>query len=131
MASNLSALLALISSGIADIESTYAANDATFPSLDEPYIPDPIEGKAVSAANLVVAAAAQLIATVRPPSFTLFETASQVHRLDLLCGAKRSSPATDVFHCHNWYCELNVSETLREAGSLVSESIPTSLSLIS
>jgi hypothetical protein len=85
MSSSLSALLSLISSGIADIESAYAANGAKFPSLDEPLRPDPMEGKVVAAANLVVAAAAQLIATVRPPPLSVFEAGAQVRHSDLGC----------------------------------------------
>ncbi|KAG6861524.1 hypothetical protein C0995_015257 [Termitomyces sp. Mi166 len=68
MATPLSALANLISTNVAALEAAYAEKGAKFPSLDDPFRPtmhfDP--GLAPTKA-LIVAAAAQIIATVRSP----------------------------------------------------------------
>jgi hypothetical protein len=81
MTTNLRALLSLISSGIDTIESTYAKNGVSFPSLDEPASqlqPDRAEGETMGDAAIVIAAAAQLIASVRGPVASLMDAASGV-----------------------------------------------------
>lgn len=76
--SPISALSAIISSAVANIDAAYAAQGVTFPSLDEPFRPSPMDGKVQDATNLIIAAAAQLIATVRPPPLTLLDAAGAV-----------------------------------------------------
>jgi hypothetical protein len=72
--SSLSALSALISSGVASIESTYAKNGATPPSLDDPFTgATPSDMEVVKSAAVVIAAAGQLIATLRLPPNTLID----------------------------------------------------------
>jgi hypothetical protein len=74
----LSALLAIISDGVEGIRSAYSSQGSDIPSLDEPYIPDPIERKVGSAVDLVVAAAFQLIATLRHPTGSIIEASGGV-----------------------------------------------------
>jgi hypothetical protein len=77
--SSLSALSALISSGVASIEATYAKNGATFPSLDEPFKgPGPLDLEVMESAALIIAAAGQLIATLRLPPLSLIDVATGV-----------------------------------------------------
>jgi hypothetical protein len=77
MSTPLSALSNLISSGIATIESTYAKHGATFPCIDEPFQPGPFnEAEALcETVDRVIAAAAQLIALVKPAPRTAAESA--------------------------------------------------------
>jgi hypothetical protein len=74
----LSSLSSIISSGVAEIESLYASRGAAYPSLDEPFHPDPMHGIAREAVNLVIAAASQLIATIRPAPISIFHTVASV-----------------------------------------------------
>jgi hypothetical protein len=69
----LRALSTLISSGIENLENAYAAEGSSFPSLDAPYTPSPLEQdpKVEETTKQVVAAAFQLIATVNTPLDTL------------------------------------------------------------
>lgn len=78
--SQLSALSNILSSGIATIESAYAKNGATFPSLDEPFKPPPFAEDALLSQTIdhVISAAAQLIMAVKPPQRTLVESSLSV-----------------------------------------------------
>ena len=79
MASPLSALSQIITSGIAAIESTYASHGATFPSLDEPFQPPTFDDPAlVLPTKLVIAAATQLIASLNSPLSTVLDGSSSV-----------------------------------------------------
>lgn len=84
--SPLKALSDLIVSGVNTIESTYANHGATFPSLDDQYRgpPEFDDSALVDSANLVIAAAAQLIACLRPPVDTILFIAQSV-KLPPLC----------------------------------------------
>ena len=76
MSTPLSALSNILSSGIATIESTYAKHGTTFPSIDEPFRPAPFEDDEALCRTIdhVIAAAAQLIALVKPPPRTVTES---------------------------------------------------------
>jgi hypothetical protein len=76
MATPLSALSNLLSSGIATIEATYAKHGATFPSIDEPFRPGPLDGdeSLCETIDLVISAASQLIALVKPPPRSIVES---------------------------------------------------------
>jgi hypothetical protein len=76
MSTPLSALSSILSSGITTIESTYAKHGTTFPSIDEPFRPAPFEDDEAlcQTIDLVIAAAAQLIALVKPPPRTVAES---------------------------------------------------------
>jgi hypothetical protein len=76
--SAISALSSIISSAVTSVDAAYAAEGATFPSLDEPFRRTPLDGKVQESINLIIAAAAQLIATVRPPPATLLDAAGSV-----------------------------------------------------
>ncbi|KAG6848863.1 hypothetical protein H0H93_013351 [Arthromyces matolae] len=74
-ASPLSTLSALISTQVAILEDVYAERSTPLPSLDEPFAPNPLDfdPSLASTKALIVAAAAQLMAIVRPPVETLME----------------------------------------------------------
>jgi len=80
MASPLSALSSILSSGLATIESTYAKRGTTFPSLDEPFDLTAFEddAKLMETVDHVIAAASQVIALVKPPRRTILEGAFSV-----------------------------------------------------
>ncbi|KAG6817814.1 hypothetical protein H0H87_003222 [Tephrocybe sp. NHM501043] len=73
MATHLTELLNIITSGVQTLESAYAKDGQQYPSLDEPFRPIALDQDAAltEARRLIVAAAAQLIATVRSPVETL------------------------------------------------------------
>jgi hypothetical protein len=77
--SSLSVLSALISSGVASIEAKYAENGAIFPSLDEPFRgSSPLDLEVMESAAVVIAAAGQLIASLRLPPVTVIDAATGV-----------------------------------------------------
>lgn len=63
-----SAISNILSSGISSIESTYAKHGAAFPSIDEPFQPGPLDEDEDLSKTIdhVIAAAAQLIALIKP-----------------------------------------------------------------
>jgi hypothetical protein len=101
----LSALSAIISSGVAEIESVYAARGAAYPSLDEPFRPDPMDGVAQEAVNLIIAAASQLIATIRPAPISIFSTAASVHLSNCLSRPLLSNVILDASNCGTRNCK--------------------------
>lgn len=80
---SLDQLLAIMTSGVASIKEAYARADAPLPDLNEPYIYHPVEESVASTTMLVVAAAAQLISTLRNPGQLIIENSYAV-RLSLL-----------------------------------------------
>ena len=81
---DLSQLLQIIQSAGSNIIDAYKANHQTFPSLDAPFNPrnpsevlrsNPDVSRSI---DLAVAAAAQLIATLRDPGQSMFTTALSV-----------------------------------------------------
>jgi hypothetical protein len=76
----LRALLALISSRIDEIESVYDKNGTSYPSLDEPFkpVPQTMDQATVEPISIAVAAAGQLMATLRPPVASLMDGAAGV-----------------------------------------------------
>ena len=77
--STLRLLRDIINDSIDLIESRLAAKGATFPSLNDPFIPTSdaeailLEPDVLSATSHIVAAASQLIATVRHPAQTVVD----------------------------------------------------------
>ncbi|KAF9465738.1 S-adenosyl-L-methionine-dependent methyltransferase [Collybia nuda] len=71
----ISALLTIINSSTTELQSLHAQNGSQIPSLDAYYKPSLLEGdpRVVELTKLVVAAANQLIATVRAPRDTFWE----------------------------------------------------------
>ncbi|KAF7349746.1 hypothetical protein MSAN_01701500 [Mycena sanguinolenta] len=104
--STLRLLANIINVAIDEIEGVYAAADIPLPSLDAPFNPaDPAEAllqnPIVESATLnIIAAAAQLSATVGSPTVSAFN-ASRVYHLSA---------------CLRAASEVNVVEVLREAG---------------
>jgi len=73
MSSPLQNLVKIISEGVETLESAYDKDGRSFPSLNDPFTPTPLDGntKLRATAQVVAAAAAQLLATVRAPVETL------------------------------------------------------------
>ncbi|RDB21483.1 4-O-methyltransferase 1 [Hypsizygus marmoreus] len=69
MTSPLTALVNIISSNVQSLEGAYAKAETPFPSLDDPFRPTLLDfdPSLAETRNLIVAAAAQLLATVRSP----------------------------------------------------------------
>ena len=69
---DLAILLNIINANVSSIQQIYAKHGGTLiPSLSEPYKPLAFEPELVDATNLVVAAATQLVAILRPPVTSL------------------------------------------------------------
>ncbi|KAI0041964.1 S-adenosyl-L-methionine-dependent methyltransferase [Auriscalpium vulgare] len=80
--SPLLALAAIISAGVRTLEDAYAQQGHTFPSLNEPFTgPGPLDGDKALAdtTRLIVAAAHQIIATVRSPIETFQDYAPALY----------------------------------------------------
>jgi hypothetical protein len=77
--SSLGALSALISSGVASIEATYAKNGEKPPTLEDPFRgPGPLDVEVMQSAAVVIAAAGQLIATLRLPPQSILDASAGV-----------------------------------------------------
>ncbi|KAI0264107.1 S-adenosyl-L-methionine-dependent methyltransferase [Gloeopeniophorella convolvens] len=124
----LSSLSFLISSNVHKVESAYSRKGIPFPSLDAPFQPGPLDNDpdVLEASRLIVAAATQLVAVIRPPMDTLFEYASGVQMTaslglmvdtdvpDLLKGAGPSEVAPNVFANNRVSSVLTKSRSLKE-----------------
>ncbi|KAI0043617.1 S-adenosyl-L-methionine-dependent methyltransferase [Auriscalpium vulgare] len=77
----LLALAAIISAGARTLEDAYAQQGHTFPSLNESFRPGPLDGDMALAdtTRLIVAAAHQIIATVRAPLDTFQDYAPAMY----------------------------------------------------
>lgn len=77
--SHLTDLSKIIADGIAKIESAYTDHGTSYPTLDDPFAPPPFDDSALlEASALVISAASQLVASLRPPGLSLFEAAGSV-----------------------------------------------------
>jgi hypothetical protein len=86
--SQLRALLNIISTGIDEVENAYAAENKSFPTLDDPWSPESIslEEKLANTQNLVAAAAYQLQMLMLQPVQALVEASMGVRVLvGILC----------------------------------------------
>jgi hypothetical protein len=83
MTTPLRALLALISSRIDEIESIYDKHGTSYPSIDEPFkpIPQSVEKATLEHTAIAIAAAGQLMASLRSPVATVMETAQSVRSI--------------------------------------------------
>jgi hypothetical protein len=79
--SPLTALAGIISQGAQTLESAYSKQGLSFPSLDKPFNPGPLDDDPELSATtrLVVAAAYQIIATVRSPLETIQDYAPAMY----------------------------------------------------
>ncbi|KAH8998235.1 S-adenosyl-L-methionine-dependent methyltransferase [Lactarius hatsudake] len=100
--SPLIALARIISQGVQTLESAYSKKNLSFPSLDEPFKPSPLDDDpdVGNTTRLVIAAAFQIIATVRPPQETILDYA----------------PAMYLSATLGVVDEANVADALKEAG---------------
>jgi hypothetical protein len=94
-ASKLDALLAIISSGVAEIKHAYASAGRIVPDLDTPYVPDIVEPSLETTRALVVAAASQLVAAVGNPGKLIIETTAAVSVISPL-QANRGCDTTSI-----------------------------------
>ncbi|KAJ6475817.1 S-adenosyl-L-methionine-dependent methyltransferase [Mycena vitilis] len=80
-ASSLAALAQLITTGVQTLEDAYTKQGIPYPSLDAPFQPTPLDFDPAlfQTAHLIVAAASQLIATVRSPMETIQAYAASMH----------------------------------------------------
>jgi hypothetical protein len=79
---SIKGLLNIINSGISDIESTYAKEGVTFPSLDDTYTgPSEVAMKTAEVTDNIVSAALQLVATLRDPVITCLLTSGAVRNI--------------------------------------------------
>lgn len=121
----LHALVNLIKTSVDQIEKTYKSNKQPFPSLNGPFNP-PSEGLRMSpevqqAGDILVAAASQLIATVRPPFTTTIVYGLSV-RIRCFLDLKANTDNLFKFHIEasmRVAVENHVVEILREAGPQV------------
>lgn len=102
MADYLNALAEIISSNVKILSDAYTQDGHKFPSLDEPFAPTKsAEAAAVQeATRLIVAAAAQLTASVRSPLEVLLDQATGMYSTVMLAFAN----------------DHNVADLLKEAG---------------
>ncbi|KAK7038000.1 4-O-methyltransferase 1 [Favolaschia claudopus] len=86
MATPLATLAQLITSGVQTLEDAYAKQGIPFPSLDAPFQPTPldVDPAVFQTAHLIIAAASQLIATVRSPMETIQMYAASMHTTSTL-----------------------------------------------
>jgi hypothetical protein len=101
MQSPLTALANIISSGVHDLEAAYSNEGTTPPSLDDPFYATSLDDNARLAYNkrLIVAAAAQIIASVRSPVDVLKESVGSVYTTSTL----------------GFVIEMKVADILKEA----------------
>lgn len=107
MATPLLSLLDILSSGIHTIESTYAKAVQKYPSLDQPWTPGALDEDpaVVDMSRLVVAAAYQVIATIRTPAETLQASAGAMYDSVTL----------------NLVLDVHIPDVLKDAGDEVSD----------
>jgi len=107
MADPLTALANIISTGVGALTKAYSQNGLQFPSLDDPFQPAPLsidsDPSLVEHKALIAAAAAQILAMVRPPVETFLELSSGMY------GTATCSFVVDT----------NIPDILKEAGPAV------------
>ncbi|KAJ3815283.1 S-adenosyl-L-methionine-dependent methyltransferase [Lentinula aff. lateritia] len=98
----LTALVDIISTQTAVLQSAYKDDSTKVPSIDDPYQPTPLEfdPSVTAARNLIVAAATQLIATVGSPHELIYAN---------LCGEYDTVTM-------GFIVDVNIPEILKEAG---------------
>ncbi|KAJ6460913.1 S-adenosyl-L-methionine-dependent methyltransferase [Mycena sanguinolenta] len=86
MATPLATLAQLISTGVQTLEAAYATQGIPYPSLDAPFQPTTLDFDPAlfQTAHLIIAAASQLIATVRSPMETIQAYTASMHTTSTL-----------------------------------------------
>lgn len=105
MACPLTALANIISTEVDAVTKAYSQNGLQFPSLSDPSQPSPldVDPSLVERKALIAAAAAQILAMVRPPVETFLEMSSGMY-----------GTATTAF-----VVDTNIPDILKEAGPAV------------
>lgn len=115
--SPLLSLAEIISSGVRTLEAAYAKEGVPYPSIDDPLRPGPVSLEADPAlqqtSRLIVAAAYQIIASVRHPMETIMDFA----------------PAQYMSSSLGAVVEAHVPDVLKEAGSQVRPFCPVDVFL--
>lgn len=103
--STLRTLAGIVSSGVESLEASYAEKGISFPTLADPFAPTPLDADLAvgMTARTIVAAAYQIIATVRAPPESIQEYATGSY----------STAALGLV------VDLNIANTLQEAGPQV------------
>lgn len=112
-ASPLAALAQLITAGVQTLEDAYAKQGIPYPSLDAPFQPTPLDFDPAlfQTAHMIVAAASQLIATVRSPMETVQSYAASMHVTSTL----------------GFVVDADIPDVLKDAGPKVCVSFRVSL----
>ncbi|KAI0267868.1 S-adenosyl-L-methionine-dependent methyltransferase [Gloeopeniophorella convolvens] len=81
MPDDLTALVQILSQSVTTLQESYAKKGAPFPSLDDPFKPGPLDDDpgVADTTRLIVAAAYQIIATVRSPLETIQDYAPAMY----------------------------------------------------
>jgi hypothetical protein len=105
MACPLTALANIISTEVEVVTKAYSQHGLQFPSLNDPLKPSPldVDPSLVEHKALIVAAAAQILAMVRPPLETFMELSSGMYCTATLAFA----------------IDTNIPDILKEAGAAV------------
>jgi hypothetical protein len=104
----LDALVKIISSQVDTLKSAYFKDGGSFPSIDDPFVPTPLDGDPIvrEAKQLIVAAAAQLIATVRSPVEVLREAAPAMYTSAALGFVEETNIVDILFEAGREVCVL-------------------------
>ncbi|KAK7446999.1 hypothetical protein VKT23_014212 [Stygiomarasmius scandens] len=104
MTSTLFKLAKIVSSGIEDIERVYSERELDYPSLDEPFLPSTFDDNSSLALQrqLVIAAAAQIIATLTAPIDVLKQSAMSFYTAAAL----------------GFVVDIQLADVLKDAGCL-------------
>jgi len=117
MSSNdLGAILDIIKTNVSSIEQTYAKHQIALPSLNEPFNPLAFdESELTDATDLVVAAATQLIAILRPPVMSLVAAVGSQH-ISTAIGAVEAMNVPEILHSAGSK-GLHVTEIAKDANT--------------
>ena len=123
-ASELRALADLINESVKQIEAVCTSTSQTYPRADEPFTPQSegirMNPDVFEAGNIIIAAASQLLSTVRMPQLTLWITSGYVsNELYMSCERILTMAKHFLSSCMRLAIECNISEILREAGPQV------------
>jgi hypothetical protein len=95
----LRTLLDILSTQVDNIEANYAKAGVSYPSLDQPFVPSPMDHdpQTVMATQVAVAAATQLLATLRSPLDSLWSMAIGTVTTAVLGAAEDANIADLIF----------------------------------
>lgn len=122
MSTELNTLVDLIANQVRVIGELCSSKDAIVPSVDDASTVTPNVVKEpgfVQAADLAIAAATRLIATLRDPDITLHKTASGVRLFVVIAVQWSRSLQMYGSALLNIVVEANITEALKEAGPQV------------